>query len=117
MDVNRIDQIGQFTAGSLYRVDWIPAHDRAGSDEGGCVGTPVLGVHTEASEMTYVVSVYIGHDLPRTRNQTVAHIKSTHTMVQNKMMRTTNHTVCDVLFVSFCFPERCIVGALVPKHT
>jgi hypothetical protein len=33
--------------------------------------------------------------LPRTGNQTVAHIKSTHTLIQNKMIRATNQVDSD----------------------
>ena len=45
----------------LYQSDWIPAHERAGSREGGCVDTLVLGVSVDASEMTYVASVHTDH--------------------------------------------------------
>jgi hypothetical protein len=41
--------------------DWITAQERAGSREGGCVDTPVLSVSTDASEMTYVVSIHASH--------------------------------------------------------
>jgi hypothetical protein len=44
-----------------YQSDWIPAQERAGSGEGGCVDTPVLSVSTDASEMTYVASVHASH--------------------------------------------------------
>jgi hypothetical protein len=44
-----------------YQSDWITAHERAGSGEGGCVDTPVLGVSEDASEMTYVASVHASY--------------------------------------------------------
>jgi hypothetical protein len=41
--------------------DWIPAHERVGSREGGCVDTSFLSVSADASEMTYVASVHASH--------------------------------------------------------
>jgi hypothetical protein len=59
---------------------------------------------------------------PRTGNQTVAHIKSTHTMVQNKMMRATNQT--DIVLTdqheafmrTFC-PHSCALEKTFPGRS